>query len=127
MRFPLHTRYADYDTKGHVNNALYLTYFEIARAHVWREALGMPDEPDFILAEAQVRYRSPAMVGDRLDIEIRTGEIRTKAWVWEYEIRCSDDGRTVADGMTVQVWFDYERRTSAPIPEELRQRLAEIR
>lgn len=127
MPLPLHTRYTDYDTKGHVNNALYLTYFEIARGHAWRESLGMPDEPTFILAEAAVRYRSPAMVGETLEIEIRTGEIRTKAWVWEYVIRCADDGRTIAEGMTVQVWFDYEARKPAPIPEALRAPLASIR
>jgi YbgC/YbaW family acyl-CoA thioester hydrolase len=83
MKIPLATRYVDYDNKSHVNNAVYLTYFEIARAHVWREVLGLPDDPAFVLAEATVRYLSPAMLGEPLEIEIRTGEIRTKAWAWE--------------------------------------------
>jgi acyl-CoA thioester hydrolase len=117
MKIPLATRYVDYDNKSHVNNAVYLTYFEIARAHVWREVLGLPDDPAFVLAEATVRYLSPAMLGEPLEIEIRTGEIRTKAWAWEYAIRCTADGRTVAEGSTVQVWFDYERRAAAKIPE----------
>lgn len=126
MLLPLATRYTDYDTKGHVNNAVYLTYFEMARAHAWRELLGMPDEPSFILAEATVRYLSAAMIGDPLEIEMRAGEIRTKAWVWEYTIRCPDDGRTIAEGKTVQVWFDYAKRKPVPIPDEMRGRLAAI-
>ena len=126
MRLPLATRYTDYDTKGHVNNAIYLTYFEMARAQAWRDVLGMPDEPSFILAEATVRYVSAAMIGEALEIEMRTGEIRTKAWVWEYVIRCTDDGRTVAEGKTVQVWFDYETRKPVPIPEDMRTALAAI-
>jgi len=126
MRLPLATRYTDYDTKGHVNNAIYLTYFEMARAHAWRDVLGMPDEPSFILAEATVRYVSAAMIGEALEIEMRTGEIRNKAWVWEYVIRCTDDGRTVAEGKTVQVWFDYAVRKSVAIPEEMRAALAAI-
>ena len=126
MLLPLATRYTDYDTKGHVNNAIYLTYFEMARAHAWRDVLGLPDEPSFILAEATVRYVSAAMIGEALEIEMRTGEIRNKAWVWEYVIRCTDDGRTVAEGKTVQVWFDYAVRKSVAIPEEMRAALAAI-
>lgn len=141
MLLPLPTRYTDYDTKGHVNNAVYLTYFEIARAHAWRAMVGVvsaspaspashrsvrTDEPLFILAEATVRYVSAAMIGESLEIEIRIAEIRTKAWVWEYVIRCVDDGRTIAEGKTVQVWFDYEARKSAPIPEEMRTALEAI-
>ena len=136
MLIPLHTRYTDYDTKGHVNNAIFLTYFEIARAHAWRELVRQApasrvanrspraDEPLFILAEATVRYVSAAMIGESLEIEMRLGEIRTKAWVWEYVIRCVDDGRTIAEGKTAQVWFDYEARKSVPIPAEMRAALA---
>lgn len=123
MRIPLALRYTDYDTKAHVNNAIYLTYFEMARAHAWREVLGQSDDPPFILAEAMVKYLSPAMLGESLEIEMRTTEIRTKAWVWEYAIRCTDDGRAVAEGKTVQVWFDYERRQPVAIPEDMRARL----
>jgi acyl-CoA thioesterase FadM len=98
----------------------------MARAQAWRDVLGMPDEPSFILAEATVRYASAAMIGEALEIEMRTGEIRNKAWVWEYVIRCVDDGRTVAEGKTVQVWFDYAVRKSVAIPEEMRAALSAI-
>jgi YbgC/YbaW family acyl-CoA thioester hydrolase len=105
---------------------VYLTYFEIARAHVWREALGLPDDPEFVVADATVRYVSPAMHGESLEIAIRTAEIRTKAWVWDYTIRCVDDGRIVAEGRTVQVWYDYGERRSVAIPEKPRAALASI-
>lgn len=126
MRLPLAVRYADYDTKGHVNNAVYLTYFEMARAHAWREIFGQSDDPSFILAEATVKYLSPAMLGESLEIEMKTAEIRTKAWVWEYAIRCTDDGRAVAEGKTVQVWYDYDRREPAPIPDGIKAKLAAV-
>ena len=126
MRFPLETRYPDYDTKGHVNNAVYLTYFEIARAKLWIEA--MREELDFpyVVAEATVRYVSPALIGDPLAIEVVTTEVRTKAWVWSYRIVDPRDERLVAEGRTVQVMYDYERRESVPIPDVLRAKLAEV-
>jgi len=126
MRLPLSTRYADYDTKGHVNNAVYLTYFEMARHHAWVHAMGGDADFPFIVAEATVTYVSQAMIGESLDIEISTAEIRNKAWVWSYIIRDTSDDRVVARGKTVQVMFDYERSCTIPIPDAFRARLAEV-
>lgn len=126
MRFRLETRYPDYDTKGHVNNAIYLTYFELARSRAWTEVVqGDPDFP-FVLAEARVRYASEGMIGDPLDVEITTREVRTKAWVWAYRVIDARDDRLVAEGETVQVMFDYATRTTVPIPEAVREGLARV-
>jgi acyl-CoA thioester hydrolase len=126
MRFPLATRYNDYDTKGHVNNAVFLTYFEMARERAWVEGLGGGADFPFILAEATVQYRSEAMIGDPLEIEITTTEIRTKAWVWSYTIRDARDGRVVAEGRTVQVAYDYAEHRTMPIPAEVAARLPSL-
>jgi len=126
MRFPLEPRYPDYDTKGHVNNAVYLTYFEIARAKLWIEAMHEDLDFPYVVAEATVRYVSPALVGDPLAIEVVTAEVRTKAWVWSYRIVDPRDERLVAEGRTVQVMYDYDRRESVPIPDALRAKLAAV-
>ena len=126
MRFVLATRYSDYDTKGHVNNAVFLTYFEMARERAWVDVLGGGADFPFILAEATVQYRSEAMIGDPLEIEITTTEIRTKAWVWSYVIRDARDGRVVAEGRTVQVAFDYDAKQTVPIPDAIRERLPSL-
>jgi acyl-CoA thioester hydrolase len=123
MRLPLATRYADYDTKGHVNNAVYLTYFEMARHRAWVDGMGGGADFPFILAEATVRFVSQAMIGEELDIEIVTTEVRTKAWVWSYVIRATREDRRVAEGKTVQVMFDYDVGQTTPIPDELRMKL----
>jgi len=126
MRVPLETRYADYDSKGHANNAVYLTYFEMARHRVWVDCmLGDADFP-FIVAEATVRYVSEAMIGQPLDIEIVTSEVRSKAWVWSYVIRATEGDRVVAEGRTVQVMYDYAARRTMPIPDAMRALLATI-
>jgi acyl-CoA thioester hydrolase len=126
MKFPVTTRYNDYDTKGHVNNAVYLTYFEMARERAWVEGLQGDDDFPFILAEATVQYRSEAMIGQALEIEITTTEVRTKAWVWSYVIRDARDGRVVAEGKTVQVAYDYEAHRTIPIPPDLAARLPSL-
>ena len=72
MKFPLATRYSDYDTKGHVNNAFFLTYFEAAKHLLWREVWKRHPDPPFVVAEATVRFLSPAMIGEPLEIDIST-------------------------------------------------------
>jgi len=125
MRVSLQPRYSDYDSRGHVNNAVYLTYFEIGRVYAWLEAVGHAD-PNFIIAEARITYRSPAMLGEPLVIEVTASEIRNKAWVWSYRVLDERDDRVVAEGATTQVMYDYVQRTSVPIPDDLRAALQRI-
>ena len=126
MRFPLETRYADYDSKGHANNAVYLTYFEMARHRAWVDGMHGDADFPFIVAEATVRYVSEAMIGQPLDTEIVTSDVRTKAWVWSYVIRAREDDRVVAEGRTVQVMYDYAERRTMAIPDDVRAMLATI-
>ena len=126
MRFRLETRYADYDTKGHVNNAVYLTYFEVARTKAWLDGVRGSEDASFILAEATVRYVRPALIGTPLDIEITTSEVRTKAWVWRYRILDAQNDALVAEGQTVQVMYDYAARRSVAIPPDVRAGLGNV-
>ncbi len=120
---PIETRYSDYDIRGHVNNATFLTYFEMARRHVWARLAGVTQDFNFIIAEAHIRYVSQAKFGDPLAVDIATAEIRNKAWVWTYRIVDTRDERVVAEGSTVQIMFDYASQRSMPIPEALRPML----
>jgi acyl-CoA thioester hydrolase len=126
LRFPIETRYNDYDTKGHINNAVYLTYFEIARARAWLERVRGDPEFPFVVAEARIQYTSEGMIGDPIDIEIHTSEIGNKSWTWTYSIRDTRDERVIAEGSTVQVMFDYLDRKSIPIPDEVRAGLERV-
>lgn len=126
MRMPVETRYSDYDSKGHANNAVYLTYFEMARHRAWVDCMGGDADFPFIVAEAMVRYVSEAMIGQALDIEIVTSEVRTKAWVWSYVMRATDGDRVVAEGRTVQVMYDYDAHRTIPIPDAVRTKLAGV-
>jgi acyl-CoA thioester hydrolase len=125
IRVPIQLRYNDYDDRGHVNNAIYLTYFELGRVAAWT-ATGAGAEQGFILAEARVSYRSPALLHEPLLLEISTGEVRTKAWTWRYRVLDERDDRLVAEGETTQVCFDYAARRTVDIPAVLRAALARI-
>ena len=134
LRFPLVTRYSDYDTKGHVNNAVYLTYFEWARLQAWQshvvgaEGITAADatDPPLIVAEARVKYVSPANIGVALAIEISVKEIRTKGFAFAYRVVAAADDRLVAEGETVIVAYDYNAARTMTIPPALRKALESL-
>ncbi len=119
-------RFRDCDPMGHVNNAVYATYFEIARSAYWRDALGYAsfDECPFILARVECNFRSQGRLGELLDVRTRVSRIGNSSFAFDYEIVEASDGRLVADGRSVQVMFDYERQQSRPVPEDFKARVA---
>ncbi len=123
---PISVAFRDIDALGHVNNAVFLSYFEQARVGYSFQLVSGATLKDltFILAEANVSYLRPAYFGDQLQVGVRVSEIGTKSFVMEYAIRNQHE-ELVARGRTVQVWFDYAARRSVPVPDEFRQKVAQ--
>jgi len=129
-RHPIEIRYNDTDALGHVNNAVYFSYFEMARSGYYQVVAGHPfgTGPDaqrrtFVIAEAHISYRQPAFYGEPLFCAVRVGWVSRSAFGFEYrlEVEASDlgDARVVADGSTVQVFYDLERGRPMRTPADL--------
>jgi acyl-CoA thioester hydrolase len=129
-RRTIEVRFADTDAMGHVNNATYLTYFEIARASYYREVTGSmfgigPEsgEASLILAEARVTYRHPAFFGEELTVESRVARIGRSSFTMEHRITAPDSAshpaRLIAVAAFVLVSFAYDREAVLPVPAAL--------
>lgn len=123
---PITVVFRDIDALGHVNNAVYLSYFEQARIGYSFQLMRKATLKDltFILAEANVSYLRPVYFGDQLEVGVRVSEIGTKSFAMQYGAR-NGQGEIVARGRTVQVWFDYDTRRSVPVPDEFRAKVAQ--
>ena len=121
---PWQVIFRDVDAFGHVNNAVYLTYFEWARAQLWfaiTGAAGLPTDIGFIVARAEIDFKLQIEM-EPIDICIRIGEMRTTSFDTVYEIR-KRGGKVVATGKVVVVLFDWKAQTKMPISDELRQKV----
>ena len=131
-RHPIEVRFGDTDALGHVNNAVYLSYFEMGRSGYYRLLTGIPfgTEPDAdryttVVSEASVHYRSQAFYGEPLAVECRIGWVSRSAFGIDY--RVVSDGsplapaRLVADGTTVHVRWDIKAGRVTRLPAELRE------
>ena len=121
---PYQVVFRDVDAFGHVNNAVYFTYFETARTLLWQELTGSsgPRDIGFIVARGECDFRHQIGM-ERIDICVRIGEMRTTSLDFEYEIR-RDSGRQIAaTGKVVVVMFDWEKQTKVPISDEFRRKV----
>ena len=110
---------------GHINNAVYVTYLEVARQEYWRAFSREVDyrRVPFILAHVTIDFRSEALVNELLLLGIRCGSIGTKSFTFEYEIREKSSGRKVVEASSVQVCYDYTAKRSLAVPDHLRRQL----
>ncbi|MEM7586165.1 MAG: thioesterase family protein [Acidobacteriota bacterium] len=104
--YELHTQrkieFADTDMAGIVHFARFFIFMETAE-HQFLERLGKPVHFDYQGCEvgwprvaASCQYKSPARLGDVLDIHLQVRRKGTRAMT--YRIHFSCEGRTVAEG-----------------------------
>lgn len=127
FHYRIEVRFRDLDVLGHVNNAVYATYFESARiAYYQRLVGGSLDRLGIILAELTISYKAPAHFGDELLVGVRVSRIGGKSFTMDYAIARVGDGALIATGQSVLVAYDYAAGRSVPVSDEFRARVAEL-
>ena len=126
IRLRIAVRFSDCDPLGHVNNATYSTYLEQARIVLWRKQAGFElrnaaqrggRREGFILARAEVDFRSQARDGDELEVRLALERFGRTSATYVYEIIDVPSGRLVVAAKTVQVWYDYEAERPVPLTD----------
>ncbi len=119
--------FGELDALGHVNNAVYFSYMENARIAYFFEAMDANSlqELTLILAKATCTYKTPAHFGEKLVIGTGVTRLGNKSFDLHHRIE-TEDGRLVAIGKTIQVYFDYESGKTIPLPEKFIRKVKEI-
>ncbi len=118
--------FRDIDVLGHVNNAVYVTWFEAARTAYMMELCSLKRLEDLpvILAETTCRYIDQGEWGETVVIGCGVSRWGTKSFDLIYRVATSE-GRVLAMGRSVQVYYDYEARQTVPIPQQFRALVAD--
>jgi acyl-CoA thioester hydrolase len=123
-------RYNDLDPYGHVNNAVYLEFFEEIRLAYWRaladlvgfEELEAGDVPcaRYVIAETTVRYKAPIFLDDALHGGASVPTIGNRSYAMDFELRTGEtfeSGLVVAEGFAAHVFFDPATDEVKPRPD----------
>jgi len=124
----IQVRFADLDTMGHVNNAIYLSYFENARVHYFNQLLGLDwDWRKFgcLVVKNEVNYFLPVFLQDQPEVEMLLESVGTKSFTLLYEVKVN--GNVVTTGRSVMVCFDAKANATIPVSDEWKHALAQLR
>jgi len=125
MVVPFRARFRDTDGMGHVNNAVFFTYCEEARAAYFREVARVTNyrQASIILAHAACDFRSPLVAGEEFDLGVRVERMGRKSFEMAYRAHARSDGRLLLEAGSVQVAYNYETDRSILVPEEFRRQV----
>ena len=109
---PIQVRWRDLDAFGHVNNATFATYLEMARTEVWRQRFGGHEamEIPFFVKRLEIEYRRPLALYDEVVVWLRVGEIRGASFSFEFAVTAN--GELAAEATTLLACVD--NRTGRP-------------
>jgi YbgC/YbaW family acyl-CoA thioester hydrolase len=107
----LSVRTYELDSFGHVNNATYLQYFEVARCD-WLKHAGLPFPEiqragiQIVIADATVKFLTPAFFTDELSVTCWCDATTGASVSFSYMVDCESRGVCIATGTTKGVCID---------------------
>ena len=106
---PIQVRFADTDQAGHVNNANYLGYLEIARLNWIKEEAATSAMKSFpiIIARVEIDYKAPIALYDEPIVSMWISRLGSKSFDMDYAIHGLRDENEIsfAIAKTVIVYF----------------------
>jgi acyl-CoA thioester hydrolase len=117
-------RYADLDPQGHVNNAVFATYFETGRVAMFRLpdlSIGVSDAT-FVLVRAETDFLHELHWPGTVEIGSAIAHFgRSSFTVAQVVFR---DGIAIAAGRAIMVCIDNTTRRPRPLPDTIVTRLS---
>src|SRR5687767_2129336 len=126
FKHTIRVRYNECDPQGHVFNANYLLYFDLAMTELWRELGGYKemkaDGVDMVVAQAEIFYYASLGFDDEADLTVR--QIRLGKTSMTSTLSIERAGETVVEGEMRHVFVDTDAGGTRPIPDLVRKGLS---
>lgn len=126
LKTEIQLRYGDLDTLGHVNNAVYLTYFELGRVLFFRKYLENFDAANvkFVIARAELDFRKSITMDDAVTLETWLESVGNTSFVFGHRLVDEERGLVFSTGKIVAVSIDDSRKPVA-VPDAFRKLLSQ--
>lgn len=123
------TRWMDNDAYGHVNNVVYLSWFDtVVNDFLMRSGVLDPQHGRVVgfAVETQCRYLSPLAFPQAVEAGLRVGRLGTSSVRYEIAVFAEGAQGASAQGYFVHVYVDRMTRKPVPLPAQLRSQLQRI-
>lgn len=125
---PIQIRFNDVDPLGHVNNAVFFSYFDIGRFNYFHEVLGLYNKENtegVIIASTKADFRKELGLFNNVEVVTRTTRIGNKSFDILQQIRDITTKDIFCESKTVMVGFDFKNRQTIPILESWKKAIIE--
>ena len=122
-------RFNDIDLMGHVYNAKYQEFFDLARLNYFKTVLGKLiswTHKGLIIASVKVDYLQPTFLEDEIHVETSVSSLGEKSLEMTQAVYKNHNPEPVAICKSVMVCFDMKARVSEPIPEVWRKKFTDF-
>ena len=111
-------RFSDLDGYGHVNNAVYLSYCEIARTNCYSDIFynSIENKMWFILTSAELNYKKFLKLEDKAYVKLWLSSAKGALFTFEYEIH-DGNGTIYATAKTTHAVYDALKNKPARVPQ----------
>ncbi|MBN1987684.1 MAG: acyl-CoA thioesterase [Prolixibacteraceae bacterium] len=126
-RIPVQIRFNDIDLMGHVYNAKYQEFFDLARIQYFDDVLGKLiswTHKSFIIASVKTDYLQSTFLEDTIEVVSHVTSLGEKSLEMTQHVYKNGQSEPVAIGKTIMVCFDMKERVSEIIPQKWREMIS---
>lgn len=126
---PLQTRWMDNDFYGHVNNVVYYSYFDtlLTRYLIEQGRLDVRESAVVgVAVESLCRFHKSFAFPETIDGGLRVGKLGRSSVRYEIGLFSQGEDLAGAEGHFVHVFVERQSQRPTPIPDRIRQALAQI-
>ena len=128
----IQSRFKDIDNLGHINSAVYFTYFEHSRVQFFNSLFGNRNrsywaEVSIVIAKQEMDYKQQVLLDDTIYSYVWVSRMGTKSFDMSFSLVKEENGQEVevAKGMGVLVCINLKTNQTVPVPDMWKEKMLE--
>ncbi|SDC33246.1 acyl-CoA thioesterase [Williamwhitmania taraxaci] len=124
---PIQIRFNDIDALNHVNNTVYMQFFDIGKLAFFQECLG--DEINWsevtpVMVHLEVDFSAPVFIDSKIRVNSHVTGFGNKSFRMDQEIENIDTGEIHSRSKSIMVAFNPKTNEGVVVPNSWREKLA---
>ena len=127
-RVKVQLRFNDIDMFGHVNNSIYVQWFDMGKLAYFKQFMGggFEHEPTVpVVANINVTFYEPTLIDERIEVLTAVASVSHSSLVLEQRI-VTESGRVKCTATTVMVNIDVHTKRPEPVSEAWRKAFSDF-
>lgn len=126
---PIQIRFNDIDAIGHINNNIYLSYFDLGKNAYFEALKGYAInwlDGAIVLAHIEMDFLKPIFYRRKVVVDSKIVRLGEKSGEFMQQIRDSESNEVKCTCKSIFVYYDAESAATTPIPASWREAISKF-